>query len=60
MRGASKVITSAMLSSSDVDTPPDSALIYTITNVVDYGVLTNTNTGLPIGLGGDIYSRRYR
>jgi GTP cyclohydrolase III len=50
--GASKVITSAMLSSSDVDTPPDSALIYTITNVVDYGVLTNTNTGLPIGLGG--------
>lgn len=44
-------ITTAMLSSSDEDAGPDDGLIYTITDVLDYGVLFNTNTGLALGLG---------
>lgn len=50
--GASVVVTNVMLSSSDVDAPPDSALIYTISDATDNGTLTNTNTGLTLGLGG--------
>ena len=49
--GASTVITNTMLLSSDIDAPPDSALIYTITNEVNNGTLVNTNTGLALGLG---------
>jgi VCBS repeat-containing protein len=49
--GASVVVTSAMLSSSDVDTPPDSLLLYTLTDAVDFGTLINTNTGLTLGAG---------
>ncbi len=49
--GASKTITSAMLSSSDVDAPPDSALLYTLTSAVAHGTLINTNTALALGLG---------
>lgn len=49
--GASRVITSAMLSSSDVDTPPDSALLYAVTSSVSHGILTNTNTSQSLALG---------
>lgn len=49
--GATTVITNAMLSSSDVDAPPDSALVYALTGAVNYGTLRNTNTGLTLGLG---------
>ncbi|MBU0800248.1 MAG: cadherin domain-containing protein, partial [Alphaproteobacteria bacterium] len=49
--GDNIVITAAMLSASDVDAPPDSALIYTVTNAVDHGTLRNTNSGQTIGQG---------
>lgn len=49
-QGASTVITTTMLSATDTDNT-DSLLRYTITNAVDYGTLTNTNTGLALGLG---------
>lgn len=48
--GASKVITNTMLSSSDVDASPDSALIYTVTDATDNGILFNTNTNASLAL----------
>ncbi len=63
--GAYIVITSGMLSSSDVDTPPDSLLVYTVTNQVDNGILFNTATNRSILAGqtftqGDIDAGRIR
>ena len=45
------VVNNTMLSSSDVDAPPDSALIYTVTDAVDNGTLYNTNSMSALGLG---------
>lgn len=44
------VITNAMLSSSDTDNT-DTLLRYTITDLADYGTLTNTNTSHTYALG---------
>lgn len=49
--GAAVVVTNTMLRSSDVDAPPDSALIYTITDAIDHGTLVNTNTAHTYVLG---------
>lgn len=48
-QGAITTITNAMLSSSDADNTDDN-LIYAITDAVDHGTLTNTNTALALGL----------
>jgi hypothetical protein len=53
-QGSGAVINSVALSASDPDNA-DGLLEYTITNAVDYGTLTNTNTGLTLGLGDTFY-----
>lgn len=49
-QGGSRIINSAMLSSSDPDNSSHN-LIYTITDLPDYGVLENLATGYALGLG---------
>lgn len=48
-QGTSSVIPSLYLGSSDADNT-DTALIYTITDITDYGTITNTNTAATLGL----------
>lgn len=63
--GGTLIITNAMLRSSDVDTPSDALLVYTVTDQSDNGIVYNTTTRRAILAGetftqGDIDAGRIR